>query len=96
MSLLRSASWCKRRGSRGRKQGGELQRGMKNPGMESVDGGEQQLWPARRTAPARVEARWGELDVDDGPTQRQSSGREGASSGARRCSGWSRLQLWKR
>jgi hypothetical protein len=43
---------------------------MKNPGMESVDGGEQRLWPARRTAPAGVEARQGELDIDDGPTWR--------------------------
>jgi hypothetical protein len=69
---------------------------MKNPSMESVDGGEQRLWPARRTAPAGVKARRGELDIDDGPTQQRSSGSEGASSGARRCSGWSRLRLWKR
>jgi hypothetical protein len=42
------------------------------------------------------ESRRGELDVDDGPTRRRSSGSEGASSGAHRCLRWSRLRLWKR
>jgi hypothetical protein len=44
----------------------------------------------------RHESRWGELNVDDGPTRQRSLGSEGASSGTRRSSGWSRLWLWER
>jgi hypothetical protein len=61
------------------------------PGMEPVDGGEQ-----RHGGQHRHESRWGELNVDDGPTRQRSLGSEGASSGTRWSSGWSRLWLWER